>query len=115
MYPNDQRAATLWYHDHTLGMTRLNEYAGPACFYLVRGGSSDLPVGTLPGPAPALGDPPGMSYYEIPIAIHDRSFNADDSNDRSEQVRTESRSGGFRPETASLGAIRRQLAVPWSV
>ena len=22
-YPNDQRATTLWYHDHTLGMTRL--------------------------------------------------------------------------------------------
>jgi bilirubin oxidase len=79
MYPNDQRAATLWYHDHTLGMTRLNVYAGPAGFYLVRGGSSDLPVGTLPGPAPALGDPPGMNYYEIPIAIQDRSFNADDS------------------------------------
>jgi spore coat protein A len=79
MYPNDQRAATLWYHDHTLGMTRLNVYAGPAGFYLLRGGSSDLPVGTLPGPAPALGDPPGMSYYEIPIAIQDRSFNADDS------------------------------------
>src|SRR4030095_29013 len=79
MYPNDQRASTLWYHDHTLGMTRLNVYAGPAGFYLVRGGASDLPAGTLPGPAPALGDPPGMSYYEIPIAIQDRSFNADDS------------------------------------
>jgi FtsP/CotA-like multicopper oxidase with cupredoxin domain len=79
MYPNDQRASTLWYHDHTLGMTRLNVYAGPAGFYLLRGGSNDLPVGTLPGPAPAVGDPPGMSYYEIPIAIQDRSFNADDS------------------------------------
>jgi spore coat protein A len=79
MYANDQRAATLWYHDHTLGMTRLNVYAGPAGFYLVRGGPSDLPAGTLPGPAPALGDPPGMSYYEIPIAIQDRSFNADSS------------------------------------
>ncbi len=79
MYPNDQRAATLWYHDHTLGMTRLNVYAGPAGFYLIRGGSSDLPLGTLPGPAPAVGDPPGMNYYEVPIAIQDRSFNADDS------------------------------------
>ncbi len=37
-YPNDQRPATLWYHDHTLGMTRLNVYAGPAGFYLLRGG-----------------------------------------------------------------------------
>ena len=78
-YPNDQRAATLWYHDHTLGMTRLNVYAGPAGFYIVRGGSQDLPVGVLPGPAPSLGDPPGLSYYEIPIAIQDRWFNTDGS------------------------------------
>ena len=35
-YPNNQREATLWYHDHTLGMTRLNVYAGPAGFYLLR-------------------------------------------------------------------------------
>ena len=34
---------------------------------------------SLPGPAPALGDPPGREYYEIPIAIQDRSFNADGS------------------------------------
>jgi bilirubin oxidase len=76
-YPNDQRASTLWYHDHTLGMTRLNVYAGPAGFYLLRGGPNDAVVGTLPGPAPALGDPPGVKYYEIPIAIQDRSFNFD--------------------------------------
>lgn len=76
-YPNTQRATALWYHDHTLGMTRLNVYAGPAGFYLLRGGGSDLPTGVLPGPAPALGDPPGTRYYEIPIAIQDRSFSAD--------------------------------------
>ncbi len=78
-YENDQRASTLWFHDHTLGMTRLNVYAGPAGFYLLRGGSSDLPAGILPGPAPRLGDAPGTRYYEIPIAIQDRSFNADGS------------------------------------
>ncbi len=78
-YENDQRASTLWFHDHTLGMTRLNVYAGPAGFYLIRGGSSDLPEGVLPGPAPRLGDPPGTKYYEIPIAIQDRSFNTDGS------------------------------------
>jgi bilirubin oxidase len=78
-YANDQRAATMWYHDHTLGMTRLNVYAGPAGFYLLRGGPDDKVIGTLPGPAPALGDPPGMKYYEIPIAIQDRAFNADGS------------------------------------
>src|SRR6266498_289087 len=76
-YNNDQRAATMWYHDHTLGMTRSNVYAGPAGFYLLRGGPADAVVGSLPGPAPALGDPPGTRYYEIPIAIQDRSFNVD--------------------------------------
>ncbi len=78
-YANDQRASTLWFHDHTLGMTRLNVYAGPAGFYLLRGGSSDLPPGILPGPAPKLGDSAGTKYYEIPIAIQDRSFNGDGS------------------------------------
>jgi len=78
-YLNDQRASTMWFHDHTLGMTRANVYAGPAGFYLVRGGPSDLPTGVLPGPAPNLGDPPGTRYYEIPIVVQDRSFNADGS------------------------------------
>jgi FtsP/CotA-like multicopper oxidase with cupredoxin domain len=79
VYPNTQRPSTAWYHDHTLGMTRLNVYAGPAGFYIIRstnpldnptklgGGAADLP-----GPAPGgIGGPP---YYEIPIAIQDRSF-----------------------------------------
>ena len=41
-YPNDQRPTTLWYHDHTLGMTRANVYAGPAGFYLIRGGPDEF-------------------------------------------------------------------------
>jgi FtsP/CotA-like multicopper oxidase with cupredoxin domain len=73
-YDNDQPASTLWYHDHTLGMTRLNVYAGPAGFYLLRGGAFDLEPQVLPGPAPALGDEPGTAYFEIPLAIQDRSF-----------------------------------------
>jgi spore coat protein A len=78
-YDNKQAATTMWYHDHSLGMTRSNVYAGPAGFYMLRGGPGDGVVGTLPGPAPQMGDPPGMTYYEIPIAIQDRSFNADAS------------------------------------
>jgi spore coat protein A len=89
-YPNANRASTIWYHDHALGMTRLNVYAGPAGFYLVRGGPAgdktvvDSRTGTtavLPGPAPMEGDkfPPNKTYYEIPIAIQDRSFNSDGS------------------------------------
>jgi FtsP/CotA-like multicopper oxidase with cupredoxin domain len=85
-YPNNQRATTLWYHDHTLGMTRLNVYAGPAGFYLIRGGPDDVVLDSrdgspaiLPGPAPGVGDDPLAEYGEIPIVIQDRSFNADGS------------------------------------
>ena len=89
-YPNLNRASTIWYHDHALGMTRLNVYAGPAGFYIIRGGPSgdkavlDSQTGLpaiLPGPAPKEGDkfPPNKAYYEIPIAIQDRSFNANSS------------------------------------
>ena len=77
-YPNDQRPATLWYHDHALGMTRLNVYAGPAGFYLLRR-PGDRVARRLPRPAPQRGDRPGTRYFEIPIAIQDRSFNADGS------------------------------------
>jgi hypothetical protein len=35
-YQNDQRSTTLWYHDHSLGMTRANVYAGLAGFYMIR-------------------------------------------------------------------------------
>jgi spore coat protein A, manganese oxidase len=89
-YPNENRASTIWYHDHALGMTRLNVYAGPAGFYLIRGGPAgddavldtrNGRVASLPGPAPGKNDkfPPNKRYYEIPIAIQDRSFNADGS------------------------------------
>jgi len=75
-YPNTQRATTLWYHDHTLGMTRLNVYAGPAGFWLIRGGPDDVVQGTLPGPRPGTGQNPfdASGVYEIPIVIQDRSF-----------------------------------------
>ncbi|WP_454777691.1 multicopper oxidase family protein [Georgenia muralis] len=89
-YPNLDRASTNWYHDHTLGMTRLNVYAGPAGFYIIRGGphGDDAVVDTrtgrravLPGPAPRENEkfPPNKTYYEIPLAIQDRSFDADGS------------------------------------
>ena len=79
-YFNDQAATTMWAHDHTLGMTRANVHAGLAAFYLLRGGGlDDLVARLLPGPAPAVGDSPNTSYFEIPIVIQDRSFNADGS------------------------------------
>ncbi len=89
-YPNHGRASTDWYHDHTLGMTRLNVYAGPAGFYIIRGGPAgddavlDRRTGgtaSLPGPAPREDDrfPPNKLYREIPIAIQDRAFKEDGS------------------------------------
>lgn len=66
-YPNQQEPTTLWYHDHTLGTTRLNAYAGLAGFYLLRDPNNPI--------APLLPSGP----YEIPIVIQDRSFNEDGS------------------------------------
>jgi len=66
-YPNMQPPTTLWYHDHALGITRINVASGLAGFYLLRN-----PADTI---APLL--PSGQ--YEIPLAIQDRSFNLDGS------------------------------------
>jgi FtsP/CotA-like multicopper oxidase with cupredoxin domain len=96
LYRQDQPATTLWYHDHSLGMTRLNVYAGPAGFWLIRGGNYDSVIdgkkgnpAVLPAPAPVAGqtvlelnipgDPVRNSIREIPIVIQDRSFNDDGS------------------------------------
>jgi spore coat protein A len=111
-YPNDQRATTLWYHDHTLGMTRLNVYAGPAGFYLIRGGNDDVVLDSrdgstaiLPGPAPGVGDDPLGEYGEIPIVVQDRSFNAPNSNGLAELFYPDSRTffdefpGPYIPDT----------------
>jgi Putative multicopper oxidases len=79
-YPNTQRATTLWYHDHSMGMTRTNVYTGPAGFYLIRGGPDDLNMGfNRPGMALNVGVNPADIITEIPLAIQDRSFNEDGS------------------------------------
>jgi len=77
-YPNMQNPTTLWYHDHALGMTRLNVMSGLAGYYFLKD----------PVPATAITTvnatnldaylsqhfPYGVS--EIPLAIQDRSFYA---------------------------------------
>ena len=65
-YPNEQPAATLWYHDHAVAMTRLNVYTGLAAYYLIH---DAYDTGNEPNP---IGIPGGD--YEIPIVIQDRSF-----------------------------------------
>ena len=63
-YPNAQPASTLWFHDHALGITRLNVYAGLAAFYLIRDSHDTGIAGT------GLDLPSGN--YEIELAIQDR-------------------------------------------
>lgn len=65
-YPNDQRAATLWYHDHRMDFTGPQVYRGLAGMYIVRDEVEDsLP---LPG-----------DEKEVPLVITDRTFNEDGS------------------------------------
>ena len=58
---NDQQSATLWYHDHALGITRLNVYAGLASGYLIR---DQIEA--------SLGLPSGE--FEVPLVIQDKAF-----------------------------------------
>jgi spore coat protein A len=70
-YPNNQEAGTTWYHDHALGITRLNVYGGMAGFYLMSDSEDTL------GSDNAFGLPSGQ--YEIGLAVQDRTFNPDGS------------------------------------
>jgi len=63
-YPFQQDAATLWYHDHAMGLNRLNIYAGLFGMAIVRDTAED-----------ALHLPSGK--YELPLILCDRNFTAD--------------------------------------
>jgi spore coat protein A len=66
VYPNNQLPALIWYHDHALGITRLNVYMGMAGGYLITDAfeqSLNLPSGE----------------YDVPLIIQDRRFNPDGS------------------------------------
>ncbi len=62
IYPNTQPPTTLWYHDHALGLTRLNVLSGLAGFYIIRN-QPDPIAQMLPGGA-----------YDMPLVLQDRSF-----------------------------------------
>lgn len=63
-YPLQQDAATLWYHDHAMGINRLNTYAGLFGMFLIRDHVEE-----------ALNLPSGK--YEVPLILYDRNFTAD--------------------------------------
>jgi len=65
-YANGQPATTLWYHDHALGMTRLNVMSGLAGFYILEDPANDWIAPLLPS-----------GKYDMPLAIQDRIFDVD--------------------------------------
>ena len=67
-YYESQPAAAIWYHDHALGITRLNVYTGMAGFYIIR---SNVDSGTS-----NTSNPYNLPIfpYELPLAIQDRWF-----------------------------------------
>ena len=67
-YPNDQSARLMWYHDHAMGITRLNAYAGLASGYILRDPAER-----------ALIDSGAIPSREIPLIIQDKIFGADGS------------------------------------
>jgi spore coat protein A len=79
-YPNSQEAGPLWFHDHLLGGTRINVYAGLAGAYLLTDPDLGLPTGMtatglLNGP-PDPNDPSNNPTDEltIPLVLQDRMF-----------------------------------------
>ncbi|MFC0776244.1 multicopper oxidase domain-containing protein [Terrimonas alba] len=64
-YGNTQEAATLWYHDHALGITRLNVYAGLAGYYLLTDNNEMNLQNTAKLPA---------SPFDLGLVIQDRMF-----------------------------------------
>lgn len=67
-YPNEQRATTLWYHDHAMGITSLNMMAGLMGMCLIRDDEED-----------ALHLPHGKR--EVPLVICDRNLDTDAHGD----------------------------------
>ncbi len=63
-YPNQQEAALLWYHDHAMGINRLNVCAGMAGLYVIRDAFED-----------SLNLPKGD--HEIPLVLMDRMIRRD--------------------------------------
>jgi spore coat protein A len=65
-YPMNQRAALLWYHDHVMGVTKFDVYAGLAGLWIVRD-ERERELGLPEGPP-----------FEVPLLIQDRNFGLDD-------------------------------------
>jgi spore coat protein A, manganese oxidase len=93
-YPNNQDAATLWYHDHAHGRTSKTLYYGLVSMYIVHD-EQEVELG-LP-----------QDEFDIPVVIADHAFNKDGSFRYAENVDL-----GFRGDTILVnGAISPRLTV----
>lgn len=67
-YFNGQLPTMLWYHDHALGLTRLNLAAGLEGMFIIRDPRNDNVAPLLPS-----------GEFEVPLMLTDRAFNTDGS------------------------------------
>ncbi|KAI9074063.1 hypothetical protein K1719_043990 [Acacia pycnantha] len=67
-YPNYQQPGNLWYHDHAMGLTRVNLLAGLIGAYIIRHPLIEAPLGLPQG-----------KTFDRPLVIFDRSFRTDGS------------------------------------
>ncbi|KAL3644695.1 Multicopper oxidase lpr2 [Castilleja foliolosa] len=67
-YHNLQHPGTLWYHDHAMGLTRVNLLAGLIGTYIIRQPKLELPLGL-----------PYDEEFDRPLIVFDRSFLMDGS------------------------------------
>lgn len=67
-YPNDQQAAPLWYHDHALGLTRINVGSGLSGLYHIHDATEQelIDEGVLPD-----------AQHDVQAIIQDRAFTAE--------------------------------------
>ncbi len=101
-YPNEQRAATLWYHDHRMDFTAAQVWRGLAGFYILR----DEDELKLPLP---------RGEKEWPLLICDRSFDRDGSLLYPSLDRALLERGGVEPEYMGgvLGDVMLVNGAPW--
>jgi spore coat protein A, manganese oxidase len=81
-YPNEQGGALLWYHDHALGITRTNVYAGLAGGYLLHEPDPRLAARNVPSAfdASAVPDPyapGGLIPLHVPLVVQDKTLDSD--------------------------------------
>ncbi|KAI4381480.1 hypothetical protein MLD38_007549 [Melastoma candidum] len=67
-YPNNQQPGNLWYHDHAMGLTRVNLLAGLVGAYVIRHPEVESSLGL-----------PSAPEFDRTLVVFDRSFRADGS------------------------------------